>query len=244
LDKAPPAFHVLAKPTGAICNLDCKYCFFLSKEMLYPGSRFRMADELLESYVQQLLEAHRVPEVTIGWQGGEPTLMGLDFFERSIEYVEKHKKPNQRVQHTMQTNGTKLDDEWCTFFKQHNFLIGISIDGPKEIHDTYRVNKGGLGTYDQVIDGLNHLRDHEVEFNILCTVHAANADHPLEIYRFFRDELEAEFIQFIPVIERATEQLLPIANLGWSEKIGSERPLYVQQGDLITERSVKAAQYS
>jgi uncharacterized protein len=243
LDKAPPAFHVLAKPTGAICNLDCKYCFFLSKEMLYPGSRFRMADELLESYVQQLLEAHRVPEVTIGWQGGEPTLMGLDFFERSIEYVEKHKKPNQRVQHTMQTNGTKLDDEWCTFFKQHNFLIGISIDGPKEIHDTYRVNKGGLGTYDQVIDGLNHLRDHEVEFNILCTVHAANADHPLEIYRFFRDELEAEFIQFIPVIERATEQLLPIANLGWSEKIGSERPLYVQQGDLITERSVKAAQY-
>ncbi len=137
---APPAFHVLAKPTGAICNLDCKYCFFLSKEMLYPGSRFRMADELLESYIQQLLEAHEGPEVTIAWQGGEPTLMGLDFFKRSIEYVGKYKKPNQRVVHTIQTNGTKLDDEWCTFFKQNDFLVGISIDGPKEMHDTYRVN--------------------------------------------------------------------------------------------------------
>ncbi len=112
---APPAFHVLAKPTGAICNLDCKYCFFLSKEMLYPGSRFRMADELLESYIQQLLEAHIGPEVTIAWQGGEPTLMGLDFFKRSIEYDDEYKKPSQRVTHTMQTNGIKLGDE-CALF--------------------------------------------------------------------------------------------------------------------------------
>ncbi len=240
---APPAFHVLAKPTGAVCNLDCKYCFFLSKEMLYPGSRFRMADELLETYIQQLLEAHQVPEVTIAWQGGEPTLMGLDFFKRSIDYVEKYKKPDLRVAHTMQTNGTKLDDEWCTFFKENDFLIGISIDGPRQMHDAYRVNKGGEGTFDQVMVGLNYLVKHDVEFNILCTVHAANADQPLEVYQYFRDELGAQFIQFIPIVERATEQLLPLANLGWSEHSGVERPLYVQQGNLVTERSVEAEQY-
>lgn len=240
---APPAFHVLAKPTGAVCNLDCKYCFFLSKEMLYPGSRFRMADELLETYIQQLLEAHQIPEVTIAWQGGEPTLMGLDFFKRSIDYVEKYKKPDLRVAHTMQTNGTKLDDEWCTFFKENDFLIGISIDGPRQMHDAYRVNKGGEGTFDQVMVGLNYLVKHDVEFNILCTVHAANADQPLEVYQYFRDELGAQFIQFIPIVERATEQLLPLANLGWSEHSGVERPLYVQQGNLVTERSVEAEQY-
>jgi uncharacterized protein len=211
--------------------------------MLYPGSRFRMADELLESYIKQLLEAHQVPEVTIAWQGGEPTLMGLDFFKRSVEFVEKFKKPNQQVQHTMQTNGTKLDDEWCAFFKENDFLIGLSVDGPKEVHDTYRVNKGGQGSFDQVMGGLEFLRKHEVDFNILCSVHAANSDRPLEVYRFFRDELGAEFMQFIPIVERATEQLLPLANLGWSEDIGKERPLYVQQGNLITDRTVSAEQY-
>jgi uncharacterized protein len=133
---APPAYHLLTKPTGAICNLDCTYCFFLSKEMLYPGSRFRMADELLETYIKQLLESHRVPEVIIGWQGGEPTLMGLDFFKLSVEYAEKYKKPGQQISHTIQTNGTQLDDEWCAFFKEHNFLVGLSVDGPREIHNT------------------------------------------------------------------------------------------------------------
>jgi uncharacterized protein len=211
--------------------------------MLYPGSRFRMADELLETYIQQLLEAHQIPEVTLAWQGGEPTLMGLDFFKRSIEYVEKYRKPNQRVLHTMQTNGTKLDDEWCVFFKEHNFLIGLSVDGPKKMHDAYRVNKGGEGSFDLVMNGLEYLRKHEVDFNVLCTVHAANADHPLEVYRFFRDELSARFIQFIPIVERATEQLLPLADLGWSERTGGKRPLYLQEGGLVTERSVKAEQY-
>lgn len=240
---APPAYHLLVKPTGAICNLDCKYCFFLSKEMLYPGSRFRMADELLETYIRQLLESHRMPEVTIAWQGGEPTLMGLDFFKRSVELAEKYKRPGQRISHTMQTNGTKLDDDWCAFFKAHNFLIGLSVDGPKEIHDTYRVNKGGAGSFDQVMRGWKYLRQHGVEFNILCTIHAANADYPLEVYRFFRDELETQFVQFIPIVERATTTLLPLANQGWSERPGGERPLYVQEGHLVTERTVKSEQY-
>jgi uncharacterized protein len=241
--KAPPAFHLLTKPTGAICNLDCKYCFFLSKEMLYPGSRFRMADDLLETYLRQLLESHRTPEVTVAWQGGEPTLMGLDFFRRSIEYVEKFKKPGQKVLHTMQTNGTKLDDEWGTFFKAHDFLIGLSVDGPREFHDAYRVNKGGSGTFDQVMRGLDYLQKHGVETNILTTVHAANADHPLKVYRFLRDEVGTNFIQFIPIIERATETLLPVANAGWSETASGDRPLYLQEGSLVTERSVKPEQY-
>jgi len=240
---APPAFHVLAKPTGAVCNLDCKYCFFLSKEMLYPGSRFRMADELLEIYLRQLLEAHQTPEVTVAWQGGEPTLMGLDFFRRSVDYVEKVKKPDQQVLYTIQTNGTKIDDEWAAFFKQHNFLVGVSIDGPQPLHDTYRVNKGGQGSFNQVMKGLEVLVSHGVDVNILCTVHAANADHPLEIYHFFRDELHAQFIQFIPIVERSTPELLPVANLGWSERPGGDRPFYTQIGELVTERSVKPDQY-
>lgn len=224
---APPAFHLLAKPTGAICNLDCEYCFFLAKEQLYPGSKFRMTDDLLETYIQQLLASHQTPEVTIAWQGGEPTLMGLEFFERSLKLVEKHKKPGQQVNHTLQTNGTRLDDDWARFFKQHNFLIGLSVDGPKNLHDTYRVDKRGRGTYEQVMQGWQVLKKHQVDFNILCTVNAANGDRPLEVYRFFRDELGAEFIQFIPIIERVNED-------------GST---LIQSGNQVTERSIKPEQF-
>jgi len=240
---APPGFHLLAKPTGATCNLDCTYCFFLSKEMLYPGSRFRMADELLETYIRQLLEAHRTPEVMVAWQGGEPTLMGLDFFRRSVEYAERYRRPGQTVQYTIQTNGTLLDDAWGTFLKEHDFLVGLSVDGPRDIHDRYRLNKGGKGTFREVMRGWETLRRHGVEFNILCTVHAANAGRPLDVYRFFRDELHARYLQFIPIIERATAATLARANEGWSERSGGERPLYTQAGDRVTERSVSAEQY-
>jgi len=240
---SPQAFHLLAKPTGAVCNLDCKYCFFLSKEMLYPGSRFRMADELLETYIRQLLEAQPIPEVTIAWQGGEPTLMGLDFFKRSIELVEKYRKPGQDIQHTIQTNGTKIDDEWAAFFKQHGFLVGLSVDGPQPLHDTYRVNKGGAGSFEQVMRGWDFLQVHGVDVNILCTVHSANADQPLVLYHFFRDELKAQYMQFIPIVERATAETLPLADQGWSERPGGDRPLYTQIGELVTGRSVKPEQY-
>ncbi len=241
--RTPLAFHLLVKPTGAVCNLDCKYCFFLSKEALYPGSRFRMADDLLETYVRQLLEAQQGPEVSIAWQGGEPTLMGLDFFRHSMELVEKYKKPGQILQHTIQTNGTKLNDEWGAFFKQHNFLVGLSMDGPQAMHDTYRVNKGGAGSFAQVMKGWEKLTEHAVDVNILCTVHAANADHPTEVYHFFRDELKAQYMQFIPIVERATMETLPVANQGWGERPGSDRPLYTQVGELVTDRSVKPEQY-
>ena len=143
----------------------------------------------------------------------------------------------------MQTNGILLNDEWCAFFKQHNFLIGLSVDGQKEMHDAYRVNKGGAGSFDQVMRGWETLHRHEVEVNILCTIHAANADHPLEVYRFFRDELQTRFMQFIPIVERTTQEFLPLANLGWGERPGADRPLYTQHGGLVTERSVGAEQF-
>ena len=164
--------------------------------MLYPGDRFRMSDQMLETYIRQLLEAQPLGEVNVAWQGGEPTLMGLDFFRRSIEYVEKYRKPAQSILHTIQTNGTLLDEEWCAFFKKHNFLVGLSVDGPKEMHDAYRVNKGGAGSIDQVMRGWETLRRHDVDVNILCTIHAANGDHPLEVYRFFRDQLQTRFISY------------------------------------------------
>lgn len=239
----PIAFHLLAKPTGATCNLDCKYCFFLSKESLYPNEQTRMPDGVLEMYIQQRLAQHDEPEINISWQGGEPTIMGLDFFKRSIEFVAKHRKPQQKVQHTIQTNGLLLDDEWCVFLKEHNFLVGLSIDGPQELHDAYRVDKRGGGSFHLVIRAWELLQQHGVDCNVLCTVHAANADRPLEVYRFFRDTLGAGYIQFIPIVERATEDLLPLANKGWGERPGGERPLYQQQGSLVTDRSVKAEQF-
>ena len=137
--------------------------------------------------------------------------MGLDFFQRSVEYAEKYKNPGQKVLYTIQTNGTKIDHDWAAFFKQHNFLVGLSMDGPKEIHDTYRINKGGQGSFDQVLNAWELLVQHGVEVNILCTINAANAEHPLEVYHFFRDELKAQYIQFIPIVERATTELLELS---------------------------------
>ena len=188
---APLSFHVLAKPSGPICNLDCRYCYFLEKEALYPGDRFRMSDEVLDAYVRQLLESHADTEVTVAWQGGEPTLMGVGFFRRALEACERHRRPGQHLRHTIQTNGTLLTDEFCRLFAEHDFLVGISIDGPAELHDAYRVDKKGNPTFEKVIRGLDRLKAHDVNWNVLCTVHAANQGHPLEVYRFFRDQLGA-----------------------------------------------------
>ncbi len=213
----PPGFHLLANPSGSACNIDCTYCFFLSKEALYPNDKHRMSEATLEAYIRQLLESHRVPQVTVAWQGGEPTLMKLEFFRHAVELVEKHRRPDQIVQHTFQTNGLLIDDEWCVFFKQHNFLVGLSVDGPRELHDTYRRDRRGQGTFDLVMRGWRCLRQHGVDFNILCTVNAANQQHGRAVYRFFRDELKAKWVQFIPIIERATEQTIQIANKGWKK---------------------------
>ncbi len=199
-----PGFTLLAKPSGAACNLACRYCFYLSKQRLYPG-RQRMPDAVLKAYIKQYLHSQPAGEVTIAWQGGEPTLMGLDFFERSVELVRIYKQPGQHVSYSLQTNGTLLDEAWCAFFKQHHFLVGISLDGPPEVHDAYRVDRAGQGSYARVRRGWELLQKHAVDTNILCAVHVANASLPLETYRHFRDELHADFIQFIPIVEQAPD---------------------------------------
>ena len=220
--RAPSTFHVLGKPTGAICNLDCSYCFFLAKEELYPGSTFRMSEDVLESYIRQLLEAHRDPEVTVSWQGGEPTLMGIDFFRRVVELVERYRRPDQVVEHTIQTNGTLIDDQWAAFLAEHDFLVGISIDGPRELHDAYRVDKGGKPTFDRVIRGLQRLRAHGVRWNVLTTVHHANEDHGLDVYRFLRDDLGAEFVQFIPIVELPAPGGIPAGSVVTDRSVSQE----------------------
>ncbi len=214
----------MLKPRGPVCNLGCSYCYYLSKERLYPGSDFRMSEELLEEYTCQYIESQRVPEVTFTWQGGEPLLMGLDFFRRAVELQQKYGKPGINVFNTLQTNGIPLDDAWCRFFREHGFLIGISLDGPRQLHDAYRADKASQPTFDRVMTGVELLNRHGVDFNILACIHAANADHPLEVYRFLRNEVGAQFIQFIPVVERDNET-------GF------------QEGDKVTDRSVGPGQY-
>jgi uncharacterized protein len=181
--------------------------------------------------------------VTIAWQGGEPTLMRLEFFKRSVEIANKCKRPGQTLLHTFQTNGILLDDEWCGFFKEHNFLVGLSVDGSREVHDAYRLDRAGKGTFDRVMKGWELLRKHGVDFNILCTVNAANEKRGRDVYRFFRDELHADWVQFIPIVERATRDTLELANRGWSDNSGRNRLLYTQSGTLVTERSVGGKQY-
>jgi uncharacterized protein len=234
-------FHLLAKPTGAVCNLDCAYCFFLSKEMLYPGSDFRMADDVLDAFVRQVIEAHRGHDrVPIAWQGGEPTLMGIDFFARAVELAQRYLEPGQAADFSIQTNATRIDAEWSAFLKEHDFLVGVSIDGPQPMHDAFRVTKGGTGSFDQVMAGLGYLREAGVEWNALTTIHAANADRGLEVYRFLRDECDARFMQFIPIIERVPDAAAD-GSVPWTS--WRDRPLYVQAGDRVTARSVTAVQY-
>ena len=220
----PRAFHVMTKPRGPICNLNCAYCYYLPKEQMYPGSNFRMTDEVLESFTRQYIEAQRVPEVTFGWQGGEPLLMGINFFERAVELQEKYRKPGVRIVNTLQTNGTLVDDEWGKFFHDNNFLIGLSLDGPQPMHDAFRLDKGNKPTWERVMHARDIFQEHGVEYNILCTVHKANADHPVEVYRFFRDEVKTEFIQFIPIVRR--------------DNITGH-----QEGTDLTDHSVTAKQY-
>ena len=224
MDPLPTAFHVMVKPRGSICNLDCHYCFYLKKEKLYPGASFKMSPELLEDYTRQYIEAQPGDEVTFAWQGGEPTLMGLDFFKQAVALQKKYARAGMKINNAFQTNGTLLDDDWCAFLHDENFLIGLSLDGPAEMHDAYRQDKGGKPTYARVMRGLNFLQKHAVEFNTLTCVNAANAAHALEVYRFLRDEAGSRFMQFIPIIERANET-------GF------------QMGTLLTPRSVTGPQY-
>lgn len=199
---APSRFHVMAKPAGSSCNLDCTYCFYLSKETLAGGpGRGKMSHDTLEQYIRRYIEAVTGPEVVFSWQGGEPTLLGVDFFRRAVEFERKHAKPGQAIQNDLQTNGTLLDDEWCRFLKENGFLVGLSIDGPKKLHDAYRIAKNGEPTFDKVFAAAKLLRKHGVPFNTLTCVNRLNAQYPLDVYRFLRRELGSTYMQFIPIVE-------------------------------------------
>lgn len=198
---AYPSFHIMAKAIGSTCNLDCKYCFYLEKENLYPPkSDFRMTFEILESYIKQKIETDKSIPISFAWQGGEPTLLGIEYFKKIIEFQAKYSN-GKKIRNTLQTNGILLNDEWCNFFAENKFLVGISIDGPEEMHNKYRLNKAGKPTFNQVMRGLEYLKKHNVEYNTLTVVQRDNSYHPHEAYNFLK-EIGSGFIQFIPIVER------------------------------------------
>ncbi|MGC9291754.1 MAG: anaerobic sulfatase-maturation protein [Acidobacteriaceae bacterium] len=199
------AFHIMTKPGGPICNLDCKYCFYLEKEALYPNDqKWAMHPDILESYIRQYINAQPTDVVYFAWQGGEPTLLGLDFFRKVVELQKKYANGKQ-IENSFQTNGVLLDDAWGGFFSENKFLVGISIDGPQRLHDAYRVDKGGIGSFHRTMAGMKTLKRNGVSYNTLTTVHRANSCHPLEVYRFLREQGSGH-MQFIPIIERKTSQ--------------------------------------
>jgi len=195
------AFHLMAKPAGPICNLNCKYCYYLEKEKLYhPKTNLAMPDGVLEKFIKDYIKIQNAPVVTFAWQGGEPTLLGVDFFKKAVALQEKY-ADEKKIENTLQTNGILLNDQWCEFLSENKFLIGLSIDGPREIHDKYRVHKSGQSSFDAVMNGLNYLKKNNVEFNTLTCVQKDNSYKPLDVYNFLKD-IGSRYMQFIPIVER------------------------------------------
>ncbi len=204
----PAAFHVMLKPAGPLCNLNCTYCYYLEKMNLYPGkNEFRMTDELLELYTKEFIETNKIPVVTFTWQGGEPTLMGIDFFNRAIKLQKKY-AGGKKIENAFQTNGTKLSDDWCKFFKDNNFLVGISIDGEEHNHDHFRKTGSGGPSFKRAMKGIELLHRHNVEFNTLSCVNSYNVNYAMETYRFLK-RIGSGFIQFLPVVERISDHPEP-----------------------------------
>jgi uncharacterized protein len=232
-------FHILMKPVGPICNLDCKYCFYLEKEKLYPGENsWRMSDEVLEKYICDYIQSQPVPEINFAWQGGEPTLLGVDFFRKAVALQEKF-ADGKIIFNAIQTNGTLLDDEWCEFLAANKFLVGLSIDGPAELHDKYRVDKRQQPTFDQVMRGLELLKKHGVEFNTLTVVNRANSQSPLEVYHFLKS-IGSQFLQFIPLVERAAPAEMKTAGYDFA---APPLPGEKENPSIATPWSVEAGQY-
>lgn len=201
--EASRPFQIFAKPVGAICNLDCKYCYYLRKEYLYEkkGESFRMTDDILENYIVQHIEASPDPVVRFSWHGGEPTVLGLDYFRKIVALQRKHQPPGRRIANGMQTNGTLLDEKWCRFLAAEGFGVGLSLDGPRELHDRYRVTKGQEPTHAQAMRGYELLRRHRIPCDVLCVVHAENVRYPDRVYRFFK-RIKAQYVGFLPLVER------------------------------------------
>lgn len=199
--KASREFQIFAKPAGPICNLDCRYCYYLQKELLYPQTQsFRMADDLLEAYIVRQIEIAPEPEIIFFWHGGEPMILGLDYFRRIAEIERKHRPAGRRITNSIQTNGVLLTEEWCRFFAAENFAVGLSLDGPPALHDAYRLTKDNKATHRQVMQGYRLLRQHKLPVDLLCVVHARNVRRPLDVYRFFK-EIKAQYLSFIPLVE-------------------------------------------
>ena len=198
----PVAFNVMLKPIGPICNLNCTYCYYLEKKNLYKKvNDFRITDQILEKYIKDYIESQQVPVVSFVWQGGEPTLLGLDFFKKAVQLQQKY-AGNKRIENAFQTNGTLLDENWCSFFRDNNFLVGISIDGPEHLHDYYRTYKAGdKPSFKDVMKGISLLQRYNTSFNTLTVVNKCNGNYPLEVYHFLK-EIGSQFIQFIPIVER------------------------------------------
>ena len=235
------AFHVMTKPIGPICNLDCKYCFYLEKEKMYAGERkWAMADDVLESYIKQYIQSQNSPEISFAWQGGEPTLLGVDYFRKVIDLQQKY-ADGKKISNALQTNGTLLDDAWCEFFAKHGFLIGLSIDGPKELHDKYRVDKKQQSTFDAVVRGIDFLKKHKVDFNTLTVVNRANSQKPLEVYRFLK-RIGSGYIQFIPLVERLPQTRLKVLGFDFAEPPDPAMPA-VDPESPVTAWSVESKTY-
>lgn len=193
----PRSFHVVAKPVGALCNLDCTYCYYLHKQDLLPG---RIGDDLLEEFIRQYIAGQEIGEAVFNWHGGEPMLLGLDFYRKVIE-IQARFACTTRIENELQTNGLLLDEPWCEFLKQHHFRVGLSIDGPKHLHDAVRRGKGGEPSFDQVYRAARLLQQYEIPFNPLTVVSAFNARHPVEVYKFLTQELGCSRIQWLPCTE-------------------------------------------
>jgi uncharacterized protein len=245
-DKASRRFHVMAKPAGSACNLDCSYCFYLSKQSLPGGpGGGHMSDEVLERFIKDYIASVTADEVVFSWQGGEPTLMGLGFFEKVVALQARHARPGQRIENDLQTNGTLLDDDWARFLKAHRFLVGLSIDGPRDIHDNCRLTKRGEPTFDAVCNAAQSLRKFGVRYNTLTCVHRYNASRPLDVYRFLRRELGSTYLQFIPIVEisdfeRVAPQKWDSATL---PQLGDPRCHPDHPDSVVTPWSVAAEEY-
>ena len=196
--------YVMLKPAGAHCNLACKYCYYLEKNNLYDKShRHIMSDEMLEQFTREYIEAQTMPQVLFTWHGGEPLMRSIDFYKKALTLQKKYAR-GRRIDNVIQTNGTMLTDEWCEFFAQNNWLVGISIDGPQEYHDHYRLTSTGNPSWQKVMHGIELLKKHHVEWNAMAVVNAYNANHPLEFYHFFKDN-GCQYLQFTPIVERLTK---------------------------------------
>jgi len=229
----PFAFQAMAKPIGPACNLNCTYCYYLEKQKLYKDSgSFRMSEELLEKFIKQYIWVQQVNTIQFVWQGGEPTLLGLDYFKLVVALQKKYAE-GKKIENAFQTNGTLLDDEWCAFFKKHNFLVGISIDGPKHVHDAFRPYRNGTPSFDHVMRGVLLLQKHRVEFNTLTVIHRYNVKYAVEIYNFLKF-IGSGFLQFIPIVERRKK----IENPTTLDLVGPEDP-----DALVTDWSVRPDEF-